>query len=83
MSKMTWCPLNHDEKNQEGKIIVLYDNDELLAHRAATTLVQRGYDNLFILSGGQLSWVSSLIVSRKFVFMYFVSFSATEQLWNS
>lgn len=39
-------------KNQDGKIIILYDNDETLAHRAATTLVQRGYDNLFILSGG-------------------------------
>ncbi|XP_060069564.1 centrosomal protein of 41 kDa B-like [Ylistrum balloti] len=39
-------------KNQTGKIIVLYDEDETLAHNAATTLVQRGYDNLFLLSGG-------------------------------
>ncbi|ESO84298.1 hypothetical protein LOTGIDRAFT_73843, partial [Lottia gigantea] len=39
-------------KNQEGKIIVLYDEDETLTPRAATTLVQRGYDNLFMLSGG-------------------------------
>ncbi|KAH9503745.1 Centrosomal protein of 41 kDa [Bulinus truncatus] len=39
-------------KNQPGKIIVLYDDDERLSHRAATTLVQRGYDNLFMLSGG-------------------------------
>uniref|UniRef100_A0A2C9KQ10 Rhodanese domain-containing protein n=2 Tax=Biomphalaria glabrata TaxID=6526 RepID=A0A2C9KQ10_BIOGL len=39
-------------KNQQGKIIVLYDDDERLCHRAATTLVQRGYDNLFMLSGG-------------------------------
>ncbi|CAL1539048.1 unnamed protein product [Lymnaea stagnalis] len=39
-------------KNQTGKIILLYDEDERLSHRAATTLVQRGYDNLFMLSGG-------------------------------
>lgn len=39
-------------KNQPGKIIVVYDDDERLAPRAATTLVQRGYDNLFLLSGG-------------------------------
>ncbi|XP_061175975.1 centrosomal protein of 41 kDa-like isoform X1 [Saccostrea echinata] len=39
-------------KNQPGKIIVIYDEDERLAHEAATTLVQRGYDNLFLLSGG-------------------------------
>ncbi|PVD25100.1 hypothetical protein C0Q70_15598 [Pomacea canaliculata] len=39
-------------KNQPGKIIVIYDEDEKISHRAATTLVQRGYDNLFMLSGG-------------------------------
>ncbi|CAF0732433.1 unnamed protein product [Brachionus calyciflorus] len=39
-------------KNQSGKIIVVYDDDERIAPRAATTLVQRGYDNLFMLSGG-------------------------------
>lgn len=39
-------------KNQPGKIIVVYDDDEKLAPRAASTLVQRGYDNLFMLSGG-------------------------------
>ena len=42
-------------KNNSGKIIVVYDDDERLAPRAATTLVQRGYDNLFVLSGGQNS----------------------------
>jgi hypothetical protein len=47
--------LNRDKKNQPGKIIVVYDEDERLGHNAATTLVQRGYDNLFLLSGGQLS----------------------------
>ena len=39
-------------KNQEGKIILIYDDDEKLATRAAATLVERGYDNLFMLSGG-------------------------------
>jgi rhodanese-related sulfurtransferase len=39
-------------KNQPGKIIVVYDDDEKLAPKAATTLVERGYDNLFLLSGG-------------------------------
>ncbi|GFN97416.1 centrosomal protein of 41 kda [Plakobranchus ocellatus] len=39
-------------KNKPGKIILLYDDDETISHRAATTLVQRGYDNLFMLSGG-------------------------------
>jgi len=32
----------------------LYDNDEKIAPGAATTLVQRGYDNVFMLSGGEL-----------------------------
>ena len=40
-------------KNQPGKIIVVYDDDEKIAPRAATTLVERGYDNLFLLSGGK------------------------------
>ncbi|XP_064605072.1 centrosomal protein of 41 kDa-like isoform X2 [Liolophura sinensis] len=39
-------------KNQPGKIIVLYDEDERIAPKAASTLVERGYDNLFLLSGG-------------------------------
>ena len=39
-------------QNQDGKLIVVYDNDELIATRVASTLVQRGYDNVFMLSGG-------------------------------
>ncbi|NWH66187.1 CEP41 protein, partial [Geococcyx californianus] len=39
-------------KNSYGKIIILYDNDEMLASRAATTMCERGFENLFILSGG-------------------------------
>jgi len=34
-------------------VILLYDNDEKIAPAAATTLVQRGYDNIFMLSGGE------------------------------
>lgn len=39
-------------KNQPGKIIAVYDDDEKIGTKAATTLVERGYDNLFLLSGG-------------------------------
>ncbi|CAF3006763.1 unnamed protein product [Rotaria sp. Silwood2] len=38
-------------KNQKGKIIVLYDEDERIAPRAATIMVERGYNNIFLLSG--------------------------------
>lgn len=39
-------------KNQPGKIIVLYDEDERITPYAANILTERGYDNLFMLSGG-------------------------------
>ncbi len=39
-------------KNKEGKLIIVYDYDESISHKFATTLVQRGYDNVFMLSGG-------------------------------
>ena len=39
-------------KNQPGKIVVIYDDDEKIGPKAAQTLVERGYDNLFLLSGG-------------------------------
>ncbi|CAH1783396.1 unnamed protein product [Owenia fusiformis] len=46
-------------RNQEGKIIVIYDDDERRASKAATTLVERGYTNLFMLSGGlKMAWKS-------------------------
>ena len=35
-----------------GKLIIVVDSDESMASRFATTLIQRGYDNVFILSGG-------------------------------
>lgn len=39
-------------KNVPLFIIVLYDEDETVASRVAATLTQRGYDNVFMLSGG-------------------------------
>ncbi|XP_038667720.1 centrosomal protein of 41 kDa [Scyliorhinus canicula] len=41
-----------DYKNAPGKIILLYDEDERIASQAATTLCERGFENLFMLSGG-------------------------------
>jgi len=39
-------------KNCEGKIIILYDEDERITNNVATTMVERGFDNIFVLSGG-------------------------------
>ena len=39
-------------RNGDGKMIVVYDYDESVASRSATTLAQRGYDNVLMLSGG-------------------------------
>ncbi|CAF1685659.1 unnamed protein product, partial [Adineta ricciae] len=39
-------------KNHKGKIIVLYDEDERIAPQAATVMMERGYNNIFLLSGG-------------------------------
>lgn len=39
-------------KNQPGKMIVLYDSEEVYSTKVASTLVQRGYENIYVLSGG-------------------------------
>ncbi|KAJ8245428.1 hypothetical protein GJAV_G00270620 [Gymnothorax javanicus] len=39
-------------KNAAGKIIIVYDEDERMASQAATTMCERGFENLFMLSGG-------------------------------
>lgn len=39
-------------KNYPHNLIILYDEDEVIAVRVATTLVERGYENVFLLSGG-------------------------------
>ena len=56
-------------KNKPGQILVVCDNDESLASKFATTLTQRGYDNVFMLSGGlrvaQLKYPSGLVVGSE------------------
>ncbi|KAK2842703.1 hypothetical protein Q5P01_012903 [Channa striata] len=39
-------------KNAAGKIIIVYDEDERIASQAATIMCERGFENLFLLSGG-------------------------------
>ncbi|KAJ3596310.1 hypothetical protein NHX12_002719 [Muraenolepis orangiensis] len=39
-------------KNAVGKIIVVYDEDERIASQAATVMFERGFENVFMLSGG-------------------------------
>ena len=39
-------------QNRESKLIVVYDFDEAIAAKFATTMMERGYDNVFMLSGG-------------------------------
>ncbi|KAJ8002730.1 hypothetical protein DPEC_G00161980 [Dallia pectoralis] len=39
-------------KTTPGKIIIVYDEDERIAAQAATTMCERGFENLFMLSGG-------------------------------
>ncbi|CAI8015844.1 Centrosomal protein of 41 kDa [Geodia barretti] len=41
-----------DYSNKPGHIIILYDDNERMAPQAATVFVQRGVDNVFLLSGG-------------------------------
>ncbi|VDD80909.1 unnamed protein product [Mesocestoides corti] len=44
-------------RNKPGHIIICYDEDERLAPRVATILTERGYENVFVLSGGlKVAW---------------------------
>ncbi|TMW55614.1 hypothetical protein Poli38472_010496 [Pythium oligandrum] len=45
-------PEMHRFKNQESKLIILYDQDEKTVTATAHTLVQRGFDNVYVLTGG-------------------------------
>ncbi|PIK47419.1 putative centrosomal protein [Apostichopus japonicus] len=38
-------------RNKPGRLIVIYDEDERISTKAATTFAQRGFDNVFVLSG--------------------------------
>lgn len=35
----------------------MYDEDERIASQAATTMCERGFENLFMLSGGESLWL--------------------------
>ena len=47
-----WSPEMYGYINKPDRMIVVYDLDEKIATRAAETFVQRGVDNVFLLSGG-------------------------------
>jgi centrosomal protein CEP41 len=47
-----FSPEMYNFKNVDGKIIILYDVDEFLATHCAHQMVQRGFENIFVLSGG-------------------------------
>lgn len=57
------------QKNHKGKIIILYDDDERIAPQAATVMVERGYNNIFLLSGGKFSCQITIRL------VYFIDFS--------
>eukprot|EP00752_Nemacystus_decipiens_P008894 g7939.t1 len=46
----------HTYKNREGGLVVLYSNDDAEACQAARTLIHRGFDNVFVLSGGLVAF---------------------------
>ena len=54
----------HQFKNKEGKLIILYDADERLAAAAAHQLTHRGFENVFVLSGGLNVFVDRFPVCR-------------------
>ena len=45
-----FSPEMHQYKNVEGKIIIIYDVDEFLATDCAHQMVQRGFENIFVVS---------------------------------
>ncbi|OQR98488.1 hypothetical protein ACHHYP_08613 [Achlya hypogyna] len=47
-----FLPEMHQFKNQESKLIILYCLDEKYSTQAATLLGQKGFDNIYLLSGG-------------------------------
>jgi centrosomal protein CEP41 len=52
LTNSSWRRAMLDYKSKEGKLLVVYDFDESTAPAFATALAQRGYDNVFLLSGG-------------------------------
>ncbi|KAE9284043.1 hypothetical protein PF008_g27254 [Phytophthora fragariae] len=49
-------PEMHQFKNQETKLVILYDLDDKTAAQTAHTLVQRGFDNIYVLTGGLVDY---------------------------
>eukprot|EP01041_Mallomonas_annulata_P002053 gene2053-4008_t len=45
-------PELYNFRNKEGQLIILYCNDEIMSLEAAKLLVQRGTDNIYLLTGG-------------------------------
>ncbi|ETK97087.1 hypothetical protein F441_00352 [Phytophthora nicotianae CJ01A1] len=49
-------PEMHQFKNQDSKLIILYDLDDKTVAQTAHTLVQRGFDNIYVLTGGLVDY---------------------------
>lgn len=50
------CKVSHAtrlQKNKEGRMLILYDNDERVAAPAAALMIQKGWENVYVLSGGK------------------------------
>lgn len=45
-------PELYNFRNKEGMLIIMYCDDEKISTEAAFVLVQRGYDNVYVLTGG-------------------------------
>ncbi|KAI5617253.1 centrosomal protein of 41 kDa [Silurus asotus] len=61
----TFSPRSTLQRNAQGKIIILYDEDERIAGQAATIMCERGFENLFMLSGGKIS-TRLKVIAQKF-----------------
>ncbi|GFS33094.1 hypothetical protein NPIL_129221 [Nephila pilipes] len=48
-------------RNKHEEIIIVYDNDEIAAIRVVNLLIERGYDNIYLLSGGLNYALSTLL----------------------
>jgi hypothetical protein len=53
------CADGMPQRNKEGRLIVIYDDDEKIAAPMANLFFEKGFDNVFVLSKG-LSSVSTI-----------------------
>ncbi|KAG7383285.1 Centrosomal protein of 41 kDa [Phytophthora boehmeriae] len=49
-------PEMHQFKNQDNKLVIVYDLDDKTVAQTAHTLVQRGFDNIYVLTGGIMDY---------------------------